>query len=941
MMSPFSGLINQWILSCVFHMEKLVGEVGIRCNGKTVFFVDADIHTMRKLRLWLHRLALAFTCLALSGDTPLTACIKEGHLDTAKFLISVKADIEARNNAGKTALQYSVLFPEMRITKYLVSMKANIEAVLVSMEANLGRRKDKEGRVRYSSGGVLGGFEDPQFESRLEIYDFLEKKSEIQKLRKERLLEMNRCTFREGKHCRRILGSLFTALKGSHPQGIQVIEDIFEPIIEALFPDLGVTKVFFNASRNDKDENEILQFDEFQSFLWTYMPEEHKLTETGFEEIAHDWLKKKKSLAKKAGHVFSSMSVSTLTSQDFGDAKHSSEGLLSLFERGGYVPIKANEAKTNRTVPVDTKDGSWFEESSLGKGSYGAVYAVEKRVVNQRCAAKVFDLSGKTKKEKDRILRECRLMASLETHPNIIQYVDTIQNGDILCIVMEICPEELSRKINGPKMEARKVKDLILGIGRGLAHLHGQTPTPILHRDLKADNVLISQAGVCKIADIGLATEGGRAADLNTEQLKTIANTKGRTEYQAPERVSDGGSGDMWAAGLILVELATNKLIKDNREMKKASKSTAAWEKKDMIKDLIKETQDKTGDKQLSVAVEKLLECDPKKRMTASQLVELLDPTIGLQNLMDAIKDLKEGLSSITKKLDGLFQTVLNFNLDEDSKNIPNHFLLVPGAEEFGDETAGRWFGELFSRSKEKLGIQRTLWLYISDEAHLLDPKLTNGQTIPATTKLIHKPMQIIVPGETMIKLAPLLRVLSVALLAAKVAGTVTTGVGVVIPNGIPGLDKLQDNRKALASIYKTIEGLSENDHCAEVIENEESNIDKKANTDVLSSQNPQKAVGEAYSVLKSLLKKDDEGKAPTTKDGDSLDDLLRNELVRMVHPEEGKVRWFARHDDKDIKDDKRFKLLESCGWKADQRDDSSLFATQQNQVVSSCCVVG
>mmetsp|Transcript_34547 Transcript_34547/g.48149 ORF Transcript_34547/g.48149 Transcript_34547/m.48149 type:complete len:341 (+) Transcript_34547:1-1023(+) len=338
------------------------------------------------------------------------------------------------------------------------------------------------------------------------------------------------------------------------------------------------------------------------------------------------------------------------------------------------------------------------------------------------------------------------------------------------------------------------------------------------------------------------------------------------------------------------------------------------------------------------MAVEKLLEYDPKKRMTATQLVELLDPSISLQNVLDEIKDLKKGLSSITKKLDGLFQTVLNFNLDEDYKNVPNHFLLLPGAEQFGEEGVAQWFKNLFSRSKEKLGIQRTLWLYVCDEAHLLEPKLTNGQTIPATTKQIHEPIQIVVPGETMIKLAPLLRVLSVALLAAKVAGTVTTGVGVIIPKGIPGLDKLQDNRKALASIYKTIEGLTENDYCAEIIENEEGNIDTKANADALSSNNSQKAVGEAYSALKSLLEKDEEGKAPTTKHGDSLDDLLRDKLVRMLHPEEGKIRWFARHDDQDDEDNKRLKLLESCGWKADQRDDS-LFATQQNRVQSSRCV--
>mmetsp|Transcript_1321 Transcript_1321/g.1783 ORF Transcript_1321/g.1783 Transcript_1321/m.1783 type:complete len:111 (-) Transcript_1321:138-470(-) len=69
-----------------------------------------------------------------SGDTPLTACIKEGHLDTAKFLISVKADIEARNDAGDTALTIVASKGDLKKVKYLVSIKANIEAKAMDRE---------------------------------------------------------------------------------------------------------------------------------------------------------------------------------------------------------------------------------------------------------------------------------------------------------------------------------------------------------------------------------------------------------------------------------------------------------------------------------------------------------------------------------------------------------------------------------------------------------------------------------------------------------------------------------------------------------------------------------------------------------------------------------------------------------------------------------------
>eukprot|EP00466_Bigelowiella_natans_P016162 jgi/Bigna1/135883/aug1.31_g10591 len=390
----------------------------------------------------------------------------------------------------------------------------------------------------------------------------------------------------------------------------------------------------------------------------------------------------------------------------------------------------------------------------------------------------------------------------------------------------------------------------------------------------------------------------------------------------------------MWAAGLILVELITNKFIKDNREMQRANKGSAAWEKKDMIKALIKYSQSIVGDGKLSEAVSKLLDYDPFKRMTATQLVDLLDEKATMEEKMDSLgrkfDDLKEELRqnflSLSQKFDGVFQAVLNFNLDKDSSDIPNYFMLLPGTEEFGDERVCRYFKSLFSKAKEKLGIQRTLWLYACDEAHLLKEDLTNGKKIPAVTTLIHEPIQIVVPGKTMIRLAPLLRVLSVALITAKIIGATTTGVGALIPGGIPGLDKLEKNAEALGLINETLEGITEGDFAAELIENEEDNLEMEENADTISPTAPKiqtKAVGEAYSALKSLLKEDASGEVPTTKDRNTLDELLRTHLVRMSHIKEGKTRWFARHDDKEKKDNSRMNLLRSCGWISDQRDDS------------------
>ena len=174
-----------------------------------------------------------------------------------------------------------------------------------------------------------------------------------------------------------------------------------------------------------------------------------------------------------------------------------------------------------------------------GSGAYGAVYEVTVRGVT--CIAKrLHDIlvTQVSRQERDSIQRkfvaECVLLSKLR-HPNVVHFVGVHYSGrsaDDLSLIMECLHTDLAKFLEGCSSEIPlSIKlSILLDVSYGLLYFHTCTP-PIIHRDLTANNVLLTTDLRAKIADLGVAKL------LDPQKQVAIAQTKapGSFHYMPPE----------------------------------------------------------------------------------------------------------------------------------------------------------------------------------------------------------------------------------------------------------------------------------------------------------------------------------------------------------------------------------------------------------------------
>ncbi|MGA2084253.1 MAG: protein kinase [Terracidiphilus sp.] len=206
----------------------------------------------------------------------------------------------------------------------------------------------------------------------------------------------------------------------------------------------------------------------------------------------------------------------------------------------------------------------------LGAGGSGVVYLANDTLLQRPVVLKILR-TGLLSAEQMRstVLREARLASAIE-HPNVCAIYEVGESGDEAYIVMQYVPgENLDKLIARGPASLQLVLSVGIQIADGLQAAH---TLGIFHRDLKPMNVMLTDGGLVKILDFGLARRL-RPEDASFDPSKpalardaSIAATYtargGTIRYMAPEQFVTGQSSvqsDVWALGVILYQLASGR----------------------------------------------------------------------------------------------------------------------------------------------------------------------------------------------------------------------------------------------------------------------------------------------------------------------------------------------------------------------------------------------
>lgn len=227
----------------------------------------------------------------------------------------------------------------------------------------------------------------------------------------------------------------------------------------------------------------------------------------------------------------------------------------------GLTTIPQDSLPNQDTLPKRQTTFRWFKGQLIGKGTYGRVYLGMNATTGEFLAVKEVEVNPSAAKGDKNKMRE--LVAALDQeidtmqhldHVNIVQYLGCERKETSISIFLEYISGgsigSCLRKHG--KFEESVVSSLTRQTLSGLAYLHREG---ILHRDLKADNILLDLDGTCKISDFGISKKTDNIYGNDKSN-----NMQGSVFWMAPEVIRSQGEGysakvDIWSLGCVVLEM--------------------------------------------------------------------------------------------------------------------------------------------------------------------------------------------------------------------------------------------------------------------------------------------------------------------------------------------------------------------------------------------------
>ncbi|XP_015694662.2 cysteine-rich receptor-like protein kinase 10, partial [Oryza brachyantha] len=201
---------------------------------------------------------------------------------------------------------------------------------------------------------------------------------------------------------------------------------------------------------------------------------------------------------------------------------------------------------------------NFSEDHRLGRGGFGPVYKGELSDGSEIAVKRLAAQSGQGLKE---FKNEIQLIAKLQ-HTNLVRLVGCCVQEEEKMLVYEYMPNRsldffIFDQEQGPRLDWKKRLHIIEGVAQGLLYLHKHSRVRIIHRDLKASNILLDRDLNPKISDFGMARIF--VSNMTEANTNRVVGTYG---YMAPEYASEGifsVKSDVFSFGVLLLEIVSGK----------------------------------------------------------------------------------------------------------------------------------------------------------------------------------------------------------------------------------------------------------------------------------------------------------------------------------------------------------------------------------------------
>lgn len=192
----------------------------------------------------------------------------------------------------------------------------------------------------------------------------------------------------------------------------------------------------------------------------------------------------------------------------------------------------------------------------VGEGGMGLVYKAKDHLLNRFVAVKILKPELTEDEEFINKFKKESLSSASLSHPNIVNIYDVGVEDGIYYIVMEFVKGKTLKQVIKEKapMSYMDVINISRQICQALEHAHNNN---IVHRDVKPQNILITQDGIAKVTDFGIARVS------NSSTLTNTGSVLGSAYYISPEQARGGytdGKADIYSLGTVMYEMATGRV---------------------------------------------------------------------------------------------------------------------------------------------------------------------------------------------------------------------------------------------------------------------------------------------------------------------------------------------------------------------------------------------